>query len=438
MAPVAIQNNAQDQLATRILCDSRLFIKQVTDLARTRKIVAGEDIYSSSGMKLISQGTRLTSNFHDHLVAHKLRKPIEQSLNIDKPLDAKALIHLAHDEAHRVPSLEPLLANPQLLERISEMVGDVEIPHPLGFRCSIMQENHPRLFQHSLVTAMLAMVLGIRGELQPEELRALALASVFHDLGELHIAPCILEPEHRSSSEERRQIYAHPIIGFLILRDFPELPKGAACAVLQHHEQLNGCGYPYRLPANEIVRVSRYLAVAEVAASLLERHGADKRIGVKLRMNRNKYDATAIRIVSELFDKLSFKAKEPLDEVILMTRLSQIGKLFEEWNALRTTLSVGDAASIPVLIGRVNDLRMLVNEHGFDLANIDEILMMAGQGDPVISLELTVLLEELEWQIRDFSRETERFLFSWKPEVSTELKERLDNWFVLLHQFLGE
>jgi 5'-deoxynucleotidase YfbR-like HD superfamily hydrolase len=436
MATVDTLDKPQEQLAARMLCDSRFFIKEVTDLARTRKIVAGEDIYSSSGMKLLSQGTRLTSKFHDRLVAHKLLKPIEQTLSIDDPLDAKAIIGLAHGEAHRVPSLEPLLDSPGLLERISELLADLSIPRPIGLRLSVMQAHHSKLFQHSLIAAMLAMVLGLRAKLQREELRALAAASIFHDLGELYIDPVILQPEHQSSVEERRQIYAHPIIGFLILRDFPELPKGTARAVLQHHEQLNGCGYPYRAPAKEISRVSRYLAVAEVAASLLERHGADRRIGVKLRMNLNKYEATAITIVSELFDKLKATPIEPLDEAILMTRLPRIGKLFADWDAIRATLSAADAASIPVLIERVNDLRKLVIERGFELAKLDEILIMVGQGDAEISIELTVLLEELEWQIRDFSRETERFLFSWKPQVSPQLKALLDNWFVQVNQFL--
>ena len=433
-----IQNNEDAQLATRIFCDSRQFIKEVTELGGRREIIAGEDIFASSGMKLVSKGSRLSSSFHDRLVAHKLLKPIEQSLSIDKPLDAKEIISLAHASACRVPSLTPLLDNPELLERMFGLLGDLTIPAPLGLRLSVMQENHPKLFQHSLTVSMLSMVLGIRSKLTREEIQALALASIFHDIGELYIAPDILSQQHRLTLEERRQIYVHPLIGFLMLRDFPELPKGSATAVMQHHEQLNGCGYPYRLPENKINRVPRCLAVAEVVASLLEKQGADKRIVVRMRMNRSKYDATALAIVCQLFDNSCSAIAEPFDEIRLMTRLSQIAKLFVDWDALCETISATDLASIPVLNERVNDLRRSLVEPGFDPSNIDEIMMMASQGGPEICAELSILLDEVEWQIRDFSRETERFLFGWKPQVSPQLKDRLDNWFVQIHQFVDE
>lgn len=438
MASVEFRIDPNKQLATRLFCDSRLFIKEVTDLANKSEIVASEDIFSSNGMKLVSKGSQLSSSFHDRLVAHKLLKPLEQSLSIDHPLGVKEIISLTYNEAHRIPSLAPLLDSPELLERMLGLLGDLKIPAPLSLRLSVMQENYPKLFQNSLIVAMLSMVLGIRGNLQREELRTLALASIFHDIGELYIAPSIHSQQHHLSLEQRRQLYAHPIIGFLMLRDFPELPEGTATAVLQHHEQLNGCGYPYRLSANKIDKVPRYLALAEVVASLLEKQGADKRIIVKMRMNKSKFDTTAMAIICQLFDSSSSTVAEPLDEIKLMIRLPQIAQLFNDWDALCKIASSAELASIPVLIERVNDLRMLLVEPGFDLSNVDEIMFLAGQGDLEICAELSLLLEEIEWQIRDFSRETERFLFGWKPQVSPALKVRLDQWFVQVHQFLGE
>lgn len=112
-----IPNDDDAQLATQIFCDSRLFVKEVTDLGNKREIIASEDIFASSGMKLVSKGSRLSSSFHDRLVAHKLLKPIEQSLSIDNPLDAKEIIALTHATARRIPSL---VLWPQLLSCLNE------------------------------------------------------------------------------------------------------------------------------------------------------------------------------------------------------------------------------------------------------------------------------------------------------------------------------
>lgn len=432
------QNNMQEQLASRTLEDSTVFIKEVTGFANQREVLASEDIYARGGMKLVRKGTHLSPGFYDRLIAHKLLKPIEHLLSIDGALDAKAIISLCYEEASRVPSLAPVLDSPELLERMFGLLGDLKIPAPLSLRLSVMQENRPQLFQHSLIAAMIAMVLGIRGRLPREELRALALASLFHDVGELYIDQAMLSQQHQLSSEERRQIYVHPIIGFLMLRDFPELPKGTARAVLQHHERLNGGGYPYRLPATRIDTVSSYLSVAEVVASLLQRQGADKRISMKMRMNKDKYDATAIAIIGKLFDGPQTLSAKPIDDVFLINRLGQMAKLFNDWNALRKTFSPADVASISTLIERVDSLRMLMIEPGFDESNFEEIMMMANQGDPELCAELTVLLDELEWQFRDFARETERHLFSWNVQATAQLKESLDQWFLQLHQIVSE
>ena len=84
------------------------------------------------------------------------------------------------------------------------------------------------------------MVLGIRSNLPQAELHALAMASAFHDLGELCIDQSFFAQGHHMTLEERRHLYVHPITGYLMLRDFTELPKGTAEAVLQHHERLDG------------------------------------------------------------------------------------------------------------------------------------------------------------------------------------------------------
>lgn len=81
--------------------------------------------------------------------------------------------------------------------------------------------------------------------------------------------------------------------------------------------------YPYRLSGDAISAVSRYLAVAEVAASLIEKHGADKRIGMKFRMNKKKYDAGVVALISRLFGSFELPPSEKLDEVYLMTRLRE-------------------------------------------------------------------------------------------------------------------
>ena len=173
-----------EQLAQQLLEENSHFVKAVTDVAEQREVVASEDIYARYGMKLVSSGTRLTGKFYERLIEHKLLKPIEQSLSMTDTLDCARLVSLAHDEARRIPSLAPLLDQPDSLERLQLVFGDLQLPAPLTLKLSVMQQDRPQLFQHGLITAMISTVLGISGKLPRKDLQTLALAGLFHDVGE--------------------------------------------------------------------------------------------------------------------------------------------------------------------------------------------------------------------------------------------------------------
>ncbi|HMW57405.1 MAG TPA: HD domain-containing phosphohydrolase [Accumulibacter sp.] len=430
--------NEEDKLARQAVEEDSVFVQAVTKLADTREVVASEDIYARGGMKLIGRGTRLSGELYDRLVTHKLLKPIEHSLSISDALDARQLVSLMQDEARHLPSLAPLFAQPELLKQLGRDFSQLRIPGPLTVRLAVMQSDRPKLFQHVLISAVVGTALGISGKLPREELQALSLASVFHDVGELCIQPTFLEPGHQMTAQERRHLYVHPITGFLMLRDFADLPKETAHAVLQHHERIDGSGYPYHLSGNEISRVSRYLAVAEVAASLIEKHGADKRIGMKFRMNRKKYDANVVVLVSRLFRSFELQPSEKLDEAYLMTHLTQLGRLFEDWAALRKTITRTDLERVSALVDRVNALYMLVIEAGFDQCRIEDFLLLAGEADPEISMELTTLIDELNWQFRALLTDVERDPSLSGKQCPVALAAGIDGWLEQVRQFVDQ
>lgn len=427
----ALLAEAQSQLS-----DASVFIRSVTDLAEKREVTASEDIYARSGIKLVSRGTRLSGGFYERLVSHKLLRPIEQTIRIADAPDAAQIISLAHNEAQRIPSLRPLLGE-EMRVRISGLLSGASIPGPLAMKIAVIQEERPRLFQHSLLATVISMVLGVRGNLAPQDLRALALASLLHDIGELHIDPAVLEPGRRFSTDDLRHIYAHPITGYLMLREFSELPKGTAEAVLQHHERLDGAGYPNRLSAGRISLVSRFLAVAEVTASLIENHGADKRIGMKFRMNIKKYDPQAVTIIYRLFENTQLDIESGLDEQSLIERLRQVGQLFAGWDDFLQTCSASELEKLERVVRRVDGLRMMVLEPGYDQYRLDDILDITGEADPDVCTELMVLLDELLWHFGALLRGVDRDQGVWGLEIPARVAPAFHVWLGQVRGFVG-
>lgn len=421
--------------AQQVLDNSVTLIRAVTTLADRREVVASEDIFAQGGMKLISQGARLSGRFYEHLTAHKLLRPLEQSIAIADAPDAQRVIVMAHAAAQRIPSLQPLLGE-VMLARLGNLLAGAVIPKALATKLVVMQEERPRLFQHSLLAATIAMVLGIRAELPQRELHALALAALFHDVGELYIDPTFFASGKRMSMDERRHLYVHPVTGFLILRNFPELPEGTAQAVLQHHERLDAAGYPYRLRGDAITRIARFLAVAEVAASLVENHGADRRIGIKFRMNIQKYDRQAVTLISGLFEAIDTQAQPDIDEHALIARLAQLGELFAGWQTFVSECRPEARIAIASIIDRMDSMRMMVLEPGFDQCRLEDIVNLAGEPDSQICTELSVLLEELGWHFGALCRGVERDRLVWGMRVPAEIQQAFDLWLQKVYAFL--
>lgn len=429
----------QVQFARQVLDDASPFVKAVTELAERQEIVASENIYARNGMKLVSKGANLSGRFYDRLVAHKLLKPIEQSLVACKAPDAKRLVSLAYDECRRIPSLAPLMEQPAVLERMQGFLGGIAIPAPLALRLAVMQDSRPKLFQHSLIVSMVAMVLGVREELPLGDLQALAIASIFHDVGELSIAPELFADGHRLTDDEHRYLFTHPITGFLMLRDFRELPKGAAQAVLQHHERLDGSGYPNRAAGAQITRLSRSLAVAESVASLLEREGADHRIGMKLRLNHEKFDHQAVALICDLLGDARSTTVPPMSGDDLATGFDRVSEIFAGWSAFRSALSPADIEAVSYLVERVETLRAMVLEMGIDEYRLPELIPAPGSPDDIeIRTELSVLFDELVWQFRALTREIEHKLFVRGWSLPASRRDAFSLWLTIVRRFAGE
>jgi hypothetical protein len=73
------------------------YLRAITKLGDTRKIVADCDIYSQSGLKLVAAGVRISSELYDHLVKHKMSTLLDNSLSVERVLDSKGLLQDLND-----------------------------------------------------------------------------------------------------------------------------------------------------------------------------------------------------------------------------------------------------------------------------------------------------------------------------------------------------
>lgn len=121
---------------------------------------------------------------------------------------------------------------------------------------------------HGMLVSNVAYLLGKELNLAKEDLDLLSLAGMVHDIGKLKIDSYVGEKHHSMQIDEMRYTRTHPTLGYAVLcqRDFP---KEVCDAVLYHHENYDGSGYPANLAGECIPYLARILRVADVFSALI-------------------------------------------------------------------------------------------------------------------------------------------------------------------------
>jgi putative nucleotidyltransferase with HDIG domain len=120
---------------------------------------------------------------------------------------------------------------------------------------------------HQQRVAYLACAIAEEMGLSEPQICGIRMAALLHDVGKLLLRPEVLDKPTRLTEIEYGMIRAHPETGYNICRAIG-LPLGVADTVLQHHERLDGSGYPQGLSGEDIVQGARVLAVADVVEAM--------------------------------------------------------------------------------------------------------------------------------------------------------------------------
>lgn len=121
---------------------------------------------------------------------------------------------------------------------------------------------------HSINTTVFSLIIGQQLKLSPIELKALAEGTILHDIGKTLIDPNVLYKNGRLTPDEFELVKRHTVSGYEILKANPLLTELSRIISLQHHERLDGSGYPYGLNANEIHPFAKIVAIADMYDAL--------------------------------------------------------------------------------------------------------------------------------------------------------------------------
>ena len=165
---------------------------------------------------------------------------------------------------------------------------------------------------HQRRTTDLAGAIAFEMGLSKEVIDAIRMAGVIHDLGKISVPAEILSKPGKISESELTLIRQHPQAGYEILKGI-DFKWPVADIVLQHHERLNGSGYPYGLKDNQICLEARIIGVADVIEAMASHRPYRPALGIddafeEITMNSGKlYDPDVVDASIELFTKRGYQ-----------------------------------------------------------------------------------------------------------------------------------
>lgn len=175
----------------------------------------------------------------------------------------------------------------------------------------VAEKRDPYTAGHQQRVAKLACAIAKEMGLPKEQIKGIQVAAMLHDIGKIYVPADILNKPGDLANIEMVIIKTHPEVGYDILKTIPfEWP--VAEIALQHHERLNGSGYPLGLQGTEILLEARILAVADVVEAIASHRPYRPALGIKkaieeiVQFRNIAFDADVVDTCVKVLNKKNF------------------------------------------------------------------------------------------------------------------------------------
>ncbi len=177
---------------------------------------------------------------------------------------------------------------------------------------AMLEKRDPYTAGHQQRVADLAEKIAIELGLSQDQAHGIRLASLVHDIGKIQVPAEVLNKPGKLSDLEFSLIKLHPQTGFDILKGI-KFPWPISEAVLQHHERLDGTGYPQGINADQICIEAKIIAVADVVEAMSSHRPYRPGLGLEAALNEiasqrgKQLDAAAVDACLKLFNEGGYK-----------------------------------------------------------------------------------------------------------------------------------
>lgn len=374
-------------------------LQSIITASETYSIVASQDIVDIRGLKLWAKGQPVSAALQQRLLERKLKHPLEACL-------------MAED------GVTPFT----LLEELNVLwAEDNALSHALQPCALVLEKQLKQIPLHSVAQLLLTTAVATRPDSLPHAVHAMALAGamaqaqsspvdtrlamlggLLHDIGEAYIQPQYLDPDTPLDLLGHKHMMVHPRMAQMLLSSTTDYPPTLCRAVGEHHERLNGSGYPARLSGEAISPLGMLLAAVEVTMGITRTHSAPlTRASFALRVVPGEFPTRYSSVVFNMARDVHEAVPQhfELPEVALEHINTALHSAQQTAQALQTpSLSTDSQLIVSLALERLARLRMAWNALGIWGLSPTELT-------PNDHFEMSLAGHELRLRLHDLQRE---------------------------------
>ncbi|KAF0811341.1 Cyclic di-GMP phosphodiesterase response regulator RpfG [Andreprevotia sp. IGB-42] len=382
------------------------YLERVMAASAHREIETCEDVYTQSGVKLLSKGARISHEVKDKLAIHKLRKPLENCLAVKSGMDKAHLTRTIERVLDQNTALHPLIGKGSL----SRSITALPLNPPTLAMLSVAESHGAEGLDHYLLVALLSLGLGYKLQLGENDMQVLASAGLLHDVGELYIDQRYLDTSRVLTPEEWRHLSVHPVVGFRLATEICGFSSKVGEAILHHHERGEGGGYPSGITQAKLALPARIVGTAEMVASLANFSEYPlERAEVAARIVPGEYDRELISVLSRALGdarngKFGVQHILPTEQIqALLKAIARALGLFEQYEAASPQHGSPSQKLLERAFTRFKLIIRAYSSTGLDIQ--DSSNPLDTDASDWMFAEIDMILHEIRWRLRELARD---------------------------------
>ncbi|MTI43594.1 putative nucleotidyltransferase with HDIG domain [Roseibium hamelinense] len=211
----------------------------------------------------------------DQLI-RKIREKLGDQSHVEYPDDLPGAVREAFQQVTRtmdeifLSTVSSSNMPVRMLVQSAKSIGELVSREGVGNWLRAVQLHHSHTCRHSMMVAGFASALAQAMDLSAADQETVVAGGLLHDIGKMKIPISILEKPGDLTDSERALIKKHPEFGREILKTRLEVPRELKKIAVQHHEYLDGTGYPNGLKAKDIDQYVRIVTICDIFCALIE------------------------------------------------------------------------------------------------------------------------------------------------------------------------